>query len=100
MRKLYGSLLLPLLLLFVQQGELRHEYGHYLQAANSCQKAPSGTDHCPLCLAYAHFTGAPKTDVVAPALLSNLVFHFTPALQVASVDGEAAAPRSRGPPAF
>lgn len=98
MRKLSWCLLFPLLLLFAQQGEMRHEYGHHAQAANSCQKAPSGTDRCPLCLAYAHLSGAAKTDVVAPVLLSNLVFHFTPTRRIASVDGEAALPRSRGPP--
>ncbi len=98
MRRLCGSLLLPLALLFAQQGELRHEYGHYAQAAGSCQKAPPGVDHCPLCLAYAHLAGAAKTDIAAPALLSDLAFHFARAFDVASVDGEAASARSRGPP--
>jgi hypothetical protein len=98
MRKLYWSLLLPFFLLFAQQGELGHEYGHYAQAARSCQKAPASSDHCPLCLAYAHLAGAAKTDIAAPALLSDLAFHFARAFDVASVDGEAALPRSRGPP--
>ena len=100
MRKLYLSLLLPFLLLFAQQGELRHEYGHYAQAARSCQKAPPGIDHCPLCLAYAHLAGAAKIDIAAPWLLSDLAFHFAPAFDVTSVDGEAASPRSRGPPSL
>jgi hypothetical protein len=98
MRKLYWSLLLPFFLLFAQQGELQHEYGHYAQAARSCQKAPPGIDHCPLCLAYAHLAGAAKADIAAPALLSNLAFHFAAAFAVASVDVEATSPRSRGPP--
>jgi hypothetical protein len=98
MHKLYWSLLLPFFLLFAQQGELRHEYGHYAQATRSCQKAPPSIDHCPLCLAYAHLAGAAKTEIAASALLSDLAFHFARALNVASVDGEAALPRSRGPP--
>jgi len=98
LRRLRWALLLPLFLLFAQQGELRHEYGHYAQAATSCLKAPPSNAHCPTCLAYASLAGAAKTDIVAPALLSHLAFHFAPAFDVASVDGEAASPRSRGPP--
>jgi hypothetical protein len=98
LRSLHWALLLPLFLLFAQQGELRHEYGHTAQAAKSCQKAPPSNAHCPLCLAYATLAGAAKTDFVAPTLLSHLAFHFAPAFDVASADGEAASPRSRGPP--
>jgi len=98
MRKLYWSLLLPFLLLFAQQGELRHEYSHYAQAARSCQKAPSAIDPCPLCLAYAHLAGTASTDIAPPTLLAGLAFHFAPALALASVDSEAASPRNRGPP--
>jgi hypothetical protein len=101
MRKLYWALVLPLFLLFAQQGELRHEYSHYGKPpAGSQSKAPVDSDHCPLCLAYAHLSGAAKTEVRAPALLSDLAFHFALALEVASVDTEAAAPRSRGPPSL
>ena len=98
MRKLYWALVLPLFLLFAQQGELHHEYGHYAKSALSCEKAPAGSDHCPLCLAYAHLAGAAKTEVAAPVLLSDLAFHFAAAIDVASVDRQAASPRSRGPP--
>ena len=100
MRKLYWSLLLPFFLLFAQQGELRHEYGHYTQAARSCQKAAASIDHCPLCLAYAHLAGAAKADVAAPVLLSDLAFHFASAFAFGNVDGEATSPRSRGPPSL
>ena len=98
MRTLFASLLLPLILLFAQQGELRHEYGHYAKAASSCQKAPADSDPCPQCLAYAHLSGTAKADVVAAQLLSCLGFHFAPTFEVAGVDREAASPRSRGPP--
>jgi len=100
MRTFFASLLLPLILLLAQQGELRHEYGHYAKAASSCQKAPADSDPCPLCLAYAHLSGAAKAEVVAAQLLSCLAFHFSPAFEVAGVDCEAASPRSRGPPSF
>jgi hypothetical protein len=101
MRKLYWALVLPLFLLFAQQGELRHEYSHYGQPpAGSQRKAPVDPDHCPLCLAYAHLSGAAKTEVAAPVLLSDLAFHFAPPLRGAGVDAEAASPRSRGPPSL
>ncbi len=98
MTKLSWALLLPLLLLFAQQGELRHEYGHYAKAATSCQKAPADTDQCPLCLAYAHLAGAIKTGVAGSSLLTDLAFHRPGAVEVASADDDAALPRSRGPP--
>jgi hypothetical protein len=101
MRKLSWALLLPFFLLFAQQGELRHEYSHYGQApAGSQQKAPADAEHCSLCLAYAHLSGAAKTEVVAPVLLSDLAFHYARAFEVASADTEAASPRSRGPPSL
>jgi hypothetical protein len=101
MRKLYWAPLLSLFMLFAQQGELRHEYSHYGEPpAGSQQKAPGGVDHCPLCLAYAHLAGAAKTEVLAPAPLSDLSFHHAPAFGGASAETEVAAPRSRGPPSL
>ncbi|HEY4959206.1 MAG TPA: hypothetical protein VII31_15470 [Caldimonas sp.] len=98
MRRLCWTLLLPFLLLFAQQGELRHEYGHYAQAAKSCQKAPAAIDDCPLCLAYAHLAGAATTAIAPPTLLAGLAFHFAIEFASASVESEAASPRNRGPP--
>ena len=99
MRRLHWVLLLPLFLLFAQQGELRHEYSHDGKPpAGSQKKAPADPNHCPLCLAYAHLSGAAKTEVQAPVLLSHLAFHYAPSFEVASADTEVAAPRSRGPP--
>jgi hypothetical protein len=100
MRKLSWTLLLPLLLLFGQQGELRHEYSHYAELQTSCKKAPPTPDTCATCLAYSHITGAAKTEVVAAGLLSNLAFHFAPAIEIVSADNEALSPRSRGPPSL
>lgn len=99
MRKLYWALLLPLFLLFAQQGELRHEYSHYQEAlADSHKKAPVDSDHCQLCLAYAHLSGAARTEVAATVLLADVAFHFVPAIESAGVAAQAASPRSRGPP--
>ncbi len=100
MRKLHWAFLLSLVLLFAQQGELRHEYSHYDKPPAGSQKKVPDPDHCLLCLAYAHLSGAAKTDVAAPSLLSHLTFHFAPAFEVASVDTEGASPRSRGPPSL
>jgi hypothetical protein len=101
MRKLYWALLLPMFLLFAQQGELRHEYSHYGKPpAGSQKKAPADPDHCRLCFAYAHLSGAAKAEVQAPVLLSHLAFHYAPSFEVVSADTEVAAPRSRGPPAL
>ncbi len=98
MRKLYW-VLLPLLLLFAQQGELTHEFSHYGKPPSDSQKkAPVDPDHCPVCQAYAHLSGAAKTEVQAPVLLSHLAFHYAPSFEVASADTEVATPRSRGPP--
>jgi hypothetical protein len=98
-RRLHGGLLLTLFLLFAQQGVLRHEYSHYGKPpAGSQKKVPADPDHCPLCLAYAHLSGAARSDVQAPVLLSHLAFHCAPSLEVAGADTEVGAPRSRGPP--
>lgn len=99
MRKLYWALLLPLFLLFAQQGELRHEFSHYEQALSGSQKkAPVDADHCQSCLAYAHLSGIAKTEVAASALLADATFHFAAAVESAGVAAEAGSPRSRGPP--
>ena len=97
MRKLSWTLLLPILLLFAQQGELRHEYSHYAEQATSC-KATANAAPCLECLAYAQIAGAAKADVGQAILLTGLAFHFAPTFAVANVDSEAAFPRSRGPP--
>ena len=99
MRRLYWALVLPLFLLFAQQGELRHELSHYAEAlAGSQTKAPVDSDHCQTCLAYAHLSGVAKTEVAATVLLGDVTFHFAPAVEGAGVAAEATRPRSRGPP--
>ena len=100
MRKLHWVLLLPLFLLFAQQGELRHEYSHHGRApAHSQKKAPDG-DRCTACLAYAQLAGTGTTDAVVPTFFTDLAFHHTKASEVADVVADAVSPRSRGPPAL
>jgi hypothetical protein len=99
MLKLSWTLLLPLVLLFAQHGELRHEYSHYVGQETSCKK-PAPADTCATCLAYAHITAAAKTELSAAGLLSNLSFHFAPAFVVASADDDVVSPRNRGPPSL
>jgi hypothetical protein len=98
MRKLSWTLLLPFLLLFVQQGELRHEYSHYAKQTSGCQKAPADADHCLQCLAYAQIGGAAKADAAPQHLLSGLSFRFESGLNVVDADSDLVSPRSRGPP--
>jgi hypothetical protein len=98
LRKLYWTLLLPLLLVLAQQGELRHEYSHFAKPGSTQKKAPTEPEHCPLCLAYAHLGGAAKTEVPPSALAADLSFHFARPPEVAQLHVAGLAPRSRGPP--
>lgn len=98
MRKLSWTLLLPFLLLFVQQGEWRHAFGHDSRLASSCAKAPAEIHHCPGCLAFAQIGGAASAEGLTPALLSGLSFSRPVRRQVASADGDPVTARSRGPP--
>ena len=100
MRKLSWTLLLPFFLLFAQQGEVRHEYGHYDKQASSCQKAPVDVDHCLQCLAYAQIGCAAQANSAPAILLSGLSFRLDSDRSVAGADGEVISPRSRGPPAL
>jgi hypothetical protein len=99
MRKLTWSLLLPFVLLFAQIGELRHEIGHLSDPPESSQKQKPGVTHpCEVCLAYAHLAGAATVDVVPPALLGDLAYHFPQVAGTTPGPVAALAPRSRGPP--
>jgi hypothetical protein len=99
MRKLYLSLLLPLLMLMSQQAALWHEIGHLGDAASPTEqhKQHPGDKLCETCLAFAHFASAAKTDVPAPAL--PCFDHQPPAeTAVVSLSADAPARRSRDPP--
>jgi hypothetical protein len=98
LRTLYWALLLPVLLVLAQQGELRHEYSHYAKPVSEQKKAPAEPEHCPLCLAYAHLGGAARAEAPPSALAADLSFHFARPPEVAPIHVAGLAPRSRGPP--
>ena len=104
LRKLLFALLLPLVLLFSQQGAVTHEIGHTAEdvalakaggAGNRAHRA--GDLQCDTCLAFAHLAGVVTAHVVPPALLS---FSFPLPANEAPVfiAADAPAARSRGPP--
>ena len=101
MRRRSWSLLLPLLLLFAQQGALRHELSHLPKPSLVCLKeAPAAQDHCSLCRAFAHLSGAAKPETVAFGLAEDLAFAAPAQLHRRKPSLDAPAPRSRGPPLF
>jgi hypothetical protein len=99
MRKLYLSLVLPLLMLLAQQGAVRHEISHlgggHPPAAQGKQQPVDKL--CESCLAFAHLAAAAKPDVAAlpPAPASHRAFD---AEAHAFVAADTPAQRSRGPP--
>lgn len=107
MRKLYLSLLLPLMLLFAQQGALWHEIGHLSRgnAANAPvsqqqQRERQSMDKlCESCLAFSQLSAIASTDVLPPNLLS-FGFGFARVVAVLAITADAPALRARGPPSF
>lgn len=119
MRKLSLALLLPLLMLFAQQGALWHEIGH-LSRGGAPQGVPTGVSAdvpasasqqqqreqlksldklCETCLAYAQLASVAKTDVLPLDLLS-FGFGFARIVAVLAISADAPALRARGPPPF
>jgi hypothetical protein len=105
MRKLLLTLVLPLILLFSQQGAVVHELGHLTDAValaaggQGASGHPAGDLQCEACLAFAHLAGAAVAHVAPPALLSfgfAVPSNETPAF----IAADAPAARSRGPPTF
>jgi hypothetical protein len=110
MRKLYISLLLPFLMLLVQQGAVWHAIEH-MGASDAVTVASSTGPQdkaqqdkelpadklCEMCLAFAQLNGTTKTDV---PLLSLLSFSHAMAQWVETPAATADAPalRNRGPP--
>ncbi|HMC14052.1 MAG TPA: hypothetical protein VKI18_00365 [Albitalea sp.] len=101
MRKLYLSLILPLLMLLSQQGAVWHEIGHLSETSSPAErnKQQPADKVCESCLAFAHLAVAAKPDV--PALpLAELSFARITADAVPFIASDAPAQRSRGPPRF
>lgn len=103
MRKLVLHLLLPLVLLFSQQGAAWHALAHltsapHLASVASGQGGPDEpADTCPLCLAGAHLAFSLGTQ---PARLPLLLGRHEPAVTPlqAGLPAEHPTARGRGPP--
>jgi len=96
------GLVLPLLLLFAQQGALLHELSHY--AGNEPQGAahkqsPRG-EACDLCLAFAQVDAAVAPHDAAPPLLGDLSFERATAPRLVARAADLPSLRNRGPPRF
>ena len=107
MRKLYLSLLLPMLMLLAQQGALWHEIGHLSRGTASgapvSQQQQSDQQHldklCESCLAFAQLAAAANTSVL-PLNLLSFGFGFAREVAVLAITADAPALRARGPPVF
>jgi hypothetical protein len=102
MQKRYWSLLLPLLMLLVQQGALWHEMGHGRRHTPSVATQPQqeqtpGVELCDSCLAFAQIASIAKTQVLALGLLC-FGFAFAPDVAARFLAADAPPRRSRGPP--
>jgi len=96
------SLVLPLLLLFAQQGALLHELSHYAGSdpqGAAHKQSPRG-EACELCLAFAQVDAAVAPhDAVAP-LLGDLSFERATAPRLVARAADLPSLRNRGPPRF
>jgi hypothetical protein len=105
MRKLFVAFLLPLFLLFAQQGALTHELTHLRAAAGGSSQSTEATKQvaaetlCLSCLSHADLPGLVQADEFRLRLAGFV--HAQPGTPpgVASA-ARALAPRSRGPPTF
>lgn len=104
MRKSYLSLLLPLFLLFAQQGAVLHELSHLTQdslhtSAGNRQPEPQKLPGAPCekCLIFAHFTAAaaPHVPSFDAPLLSHALSGRMPVLRRGA---DSITARNRGPP--
>jgi hypothetical protein len=96
-------LLLPLLMLWAQQGAWLHQLGHVSYSAQPHQALAKGSDHdfdndrCPTCQAFSQVSFSatselPQVAFIAPSLLKSPKPHFI----ILAI--ERPTPRSRGPP--
>jgi hypothetical protein len=99
LHRLCRALLLPLLLLCVQQGAFLHELSHYkpAQSQDEDHKQNSGGP-CALCLAYAGVESAVSQASPPPLLLTGLSFALMPVMATFARAASVPAQRNRGPP--
>ena len=104
MRRLTLSVLLPLILLFSQQGALLHELSHWhlpsANAAVSAEAASVDSDICLDCLAFAQVAGLAQFDLPALPAHEGLGYHFVSEAAPSVAEASTPALRSRGPPLF
>lgn len=105
MRKLYLSLLLPLLMLLAQQGAFWHEIGHLAYANTSTSLSSHQREQhpidkvCETCLAFDQIAGIAKSEVVTLDLLT-FAFGLASVTAASVITADAPALRNRGPPFF
>ena len=103
LRRLTLSVLLPLILLFSQQGALLHELSHWHlpssnAAAASVEAASVDSDICLDCLAFAQVAGLAQFDLPALPTHDGLGYHFVSEAARSVAEASTPALRSRGPP--
>jgi hypothetical protein len=94
------ALLLPLLLVFAQQGAMLHELSHIHRVGTDQVRYEGGvlgSKFCATCLAFAQ-VGNPASapSAVLPAVAA--VQYYAPEPVYSIIGAEAPPPRSRGPP--
>ncbi|MBV9890477.1 MAG: hypothetical protein JO090_06285 [Rhizobacter sp.] len=100
MRRTWVSWLLPLLMLFAQQGAYLHELSHYRPQTEQNSNGKQMADRlCETCLSYAQLAGLASAPETAVALL-GLRQQLADAVSYAARPGAAPCARSRGPPVF
>jgi hypothetical protein len=94
------ALILPLLLVFAQQGALLHELSH-IHRVGSEQLRYEDNNHgdklCETCAAFAQ-VGNPASAPTAILPCAAALHHYASEPIYSSVGAEAPTPRSRGPP--
>ena len=93
------ALVLPLLLVFAQQGALLHELSHIHPGSGQVRYENNlvAGKICDICAAFAQ-VGNPASASVAVLPAVAAVRHYVPAPLYSIVAAEALPPRSRGPP--
>jgi hypothetical protein len=94
------ALVLPLLLVFAQQGAMLHELGHIHADGSSeirYEKAALAAKLCDTCAAFAQI-GNPASASIAVLPAAAAAHHYVPEPVYSIVAAEAPPSRSRGPP--
>ncbi len=101
MTRLLISWLLPLFLLFTQQGVLLHDIRHLVdqEASGHARKHADGTP-CDECLAFAQLANASTAQATGWHLLTQLAHQWVPHTVAQTLFWPTPAQRSRSPPSM